>query len=125
MDREWDGIDRRHKPKHRDTFYRFILLGNGLTWCIFVCALLVFHYARPEQITGIQRYWGIAGREEWHANLTIWLLSLLAFCTLSSFSLILMHARRNRRKHESYISNMTFLSITSFSFTVWILQMIG
>ena len=125
MDKEWDGIDRRQTPKTKDLLYRFVIAGNVLVWLVFVGAMTVFHYARPEQISGVQRFWGITGREEWHASLTVWLLSLLAICTLLSAVLIFLRKQRNRRKNESWFSNLTFLGLVCVGFTVFILRSIG
>ena len=121
MDKEWDGIDRRRIPKHEDVIYRIVVAGNVLLWLVFLGALTVFHYARPEQISGVQRFWGIAGREEWHPGLTMWLLSLLAISTLLSTILIVMHTHRNRRKHESSVGNLMFLGVLSVAFTISII----
>lgn len=125
MDKEWDGIDRRLIPKHEDVLYRIVMAGNVLLWLIFLGALTVFHYARPEQISGVQRFWGIAGREEWHPGLTMWLLVLLAISTILSTILIVMHTRRNRRKHESWGGNLIFLGVLSVAFTLSIFQSVG
>lgn len=125
IDKEWDGVDRRRTPKQKDRFYRVVIAGNVLVWLIFLGALNLFHYARPEQISGVQRFWGIAGREEWHSTLTIWLLLLLSLSTLLSAVLIFMHKQRNRRKSESWIGNLAFLGVVSFTFTLSIIQHVG
>lgn len=125
MDKEWDGINRRRIPKHEDVLYRIVVAGNVLVWLIFLGALAVFHYARPEQISGVQRFWGIAGREEWHPGLTMWLLALLAISTLLSTILIVMHSQRNRRKHESWMGNLMLLGLLSVAFIISIFQSVG
>ena len=124
-DKKWDGVDRRHLPKQKDIFYRLVMAGNILVWFLFVGALAVYHYARPEQISGVQRFWGVTGREEWNTSLTIWLLSLLALCALLSTGLVIMRKQRNRRKNESWFSNLTFLALVCIGFAVFVLKSIG
>lgn len=124
-DKKWDGVDRRHIPKQKDIFYRLVMAGNILVWFLFVGALTLYHYARPEQISGVQRFWGVTGREEWNTSLTIWLLSLLAVCALVSTVLVIMRRQRNRRKNESWFSNLTFLALVCIGFAVFVLKSIG
>ena len=124
MEESWDGIDRRQTPKNKDMIFRLVNVGNIIVWVIFVAALVIFHYARPETISGVQRYWGVSGRQEWNEVLTLWLLGLLAVCTLLSTVLIFMRKQRNRRKNESWWSNLLFLGAVSGAFALWVLQIV-
>ena len=48
-----------------------------IAWLLFVLALVMAHYARPEMDTGLVRYWGIEIRSDWHPQLTVYLQYLL------------------------------------------------
>lgn len=117
---EWDGIDRRSTPIEKDHFYRIMIGVNILVWLVFVAAMLVLHYARPDFITGLQRFWGIPGREAWLSSLQIWLLALLGVCIALSLIVIYMQFKRTRRKNETLGINAVVLSLIATSALVWI-----
>lgn len=119
---EWDGIDRRSKPKDKDWFYLFTLVGNGVVWLLFVGAMMVFHFARPELESGLSRFWGEPVRQEWDAELTGWLYVMLFVCALSSILLIFLRKHRSRRKNESQAANLIILATVALGFLFWIHQ---
>ncbi|WP_070112547.1 hypothetical protein [Glaciecola punicea] len=46
--------DRRKMNRSNDTFYRAVLGINVFAWALLAGSLILFHYARPEFITGIK-----------------------------------------------------------------------
>ena len=125
MEKKWDGIDRRQIGKGHDWFYRVINAGNILVWLVFLAAMVVFHYARPERVSGVERFWGVTGRQEWNEGLTLWLLVLLSICTVSSLVLMLLRRQRNRRKNEGWLTNLVFLGVVSAIWALWLIQIIA
>ncbi|MBU2977443.1 hypothetical protein [Alteromonas sp. C1M14] len=102
--------DRRQKPRGKDGLYRFIVTINLTCWLLLVCALVVFHFARPDFVSGVQNYWGVAGRTTWsaqHVNALIWLLQISLGLTLFT---MLMRARRTRRQEDHYGINLFILA---------------
>lgn len=119
---EWDGINRRNKPKDKDRFYLITLVGNGIVWLLFVASMMIFHFARPELESGLSRFWGESVRQEWDAELTGWLYGMLFVCALSSILLIFLRKQRSRRKNESTAANLIILAVVALGFLFWIHQ---
>lgn len=115
----WDGVDRREIPKAKDTLYRFALIGNTLAWLAFVASMVIFHFARPEQETGVNRFWGVEVRTEWHADYLPSLLILLASCTVLSFVALVLRKQRSRRKNDSFALNVFLLLLLAAGGLVW------
>lgn len=86
---------------------------NVLGWFVFIGALLVFHDARPEFVSGLQAFWGIEGRQEWSKTLTIYLVGLLSLCVFISLAVLIMKRRRNRRDKDNLGINSYVLMLTS------------
>lgn len=109
----WDGIDRRHKPVEKERLFIVTVIGNIVLWVLFIGALILLHYARPEFITGLQEYWNIPGREHWLNEPKNLLKLLLSICIGLSLLLIGLNRRRNRRKKDNIAFNVVFLLIVS------------
>jgi nitric oxide reductase large subunit len=105
--------ERRKKLRSEDVVYQIAVGLNILAWTLLLSALVVFHYARPEFITGLQNYWGIEGREVWRQEQLNWLTILLETSLLISFFTLIVRARRNRRKADHYGINLLALFILS------------
>lgn len=125
MTKQWDGVDRRTTSKKHDFLYRLSRVGNVISWVLFVSGLVVLHYARPERITGLQRYWGVTGREEWDAALLPWLYGLFALCLLFSVSMLFLHKRRSRRENEKWASSLIILIVIASAFVAWVYQAVA
>ncbi|MFC7001727.1 hypothetical protein ACFQMB_09550 [Pseudobowmanella zhangzhouensis] len=76
--------DERRQGK--DAGVRFLELASIGGWIMFIIASIIFHFARPELQTGVQRFWGIETRAEWNATLLPYLQGLLAICVLLSLA---------------------------------------
>ena len=75
-----------------------------------VAALMVFHYARPEFISGVQQFWGIEGRDYWESSLRIVLMVLLGICVFLSLLTLVLKRKRARRKFDSLGINLFLLT---------------
>ena len=51
--------ERRSTPRSKTPFYKVMLGLNIVGWVGMVVVLILFHYARPDFISGVQQYWGI------------------------------------------------------------------
>ena len=51
--------NRRMSPREHDIFFQCMVFINVLGWFVFIGALLVFHDARPEFVSGVQAFWGV------------------------------------------------------------------
>jgi hypothetical protein len=107
--------NRRRLPREDDKFFQTMVLVNVLGWFVFIGALLVFHNARPEFVSGVQAFWGIQGRQDWSETLSIYLIGLLASCVVISFAVIIMKRQRNRRERDPFGINGYVLMITAVS----------
>lgn len=107
--------NRRKSPRENDRFYQSMVFINVLGWFVFIGALLVFHDARPEFVSGVQAFWGIEGRQEWSKTLTMYLVGLLSLCVIISVTVLVMKRRRNRRDKDYFGINGYVLMVTAVS----------
>lgn len=107
--------NRRKSPREDDRFFQCMVFINVLGWFVFIGALLVFHDARPEFVSGVQAFWGIEGRQEWSKTLTMYLVGLLSLCVIISVTVLMMKRRRNRREKDHFGINGYVLMVTAVS----------
>ncbi|MGS2720536.1 hypothetical protein [Paraglaciecola aestuariivivens] len=107
--------NRRKLPREKDRFFQCLVALNVLGWFVFLGALLVFHDARPEFVSGVQAFWGIEGRQQWHQSLLGYLIGLLSLCVLISLIVLIMKRQRNRREQDYYGINGYVLMFTAAS----------
>lgn len=105
--------ERRLMSRSSDVFFRIIVALNIVAWFLLVTSLIVFHYARPEFITGVQVFWGIDGREFWSQPHLQHLLSLLQASLALSLLVLFLRTKRNRRKTDAFSLNISVLFIIS------------
>lgn len=120
-DLDWYGENRRKTPRERDKFYQVVVGLNFVCWLLFCAALMVFHYARPELISGVQSFWGVEGRTNWEADLRLVLIGILALCTLMGLTVLLMKRRRSRRKKDRFGFNLIFLFLLATASLVFVI----
>lgn len=121
-DQQWEGGNRRKLPRSHDTFYQIVIGLNVVAWVIFVICLIIFHYARPELVSGVQDYWGVSGREDWSYTLSFYLIVLLFICTFMNLCVMVMRRYRTRRKHDYFGINVVILLAISVTVLVWIIS---
>ncbi|MFT6954428.1 MAG: hypothetical protein ACI9UD_002007 [Glaciecola sp.] len=108
--------DRRLTVASKELLFRIIVIFNVSAWISLLVALVLFHYARPEFISGVQKFWGVEGRVYWSKEYIDGLLATLQVCLGLSFISIILRVRRNRRKTDSFGVNLFILvSITIIS----------
>jgi heme/copper-type cytochrome/quinol oxidase subunit 2 len=106
---------RRKSPRENDKHFQCMVFINVLGWFVFIGALIVFHDARPEFVTGLQAFWGVEGRQEWSKTLTMYLVGLLSLCVIISVIVLFMKRRRNRREKDYFGINGYVLMMTAAS----------
>ncbi|WP_088328645.1 hypothetical protein [Lacimicrobium sp. SS2-24] len=119
--KHWDGTDRRQTPAKQDALYRTLTVGVILGWCLFVVAMLVFHYARPELSPGFFDYKNVESRDVWDAPMTLILLLLLTSCFLLSGLALYLRAKRARRRNDGLWLNLFFLFAGTLISLIWLL----
>jgi hypothetical protein len=72
--------------------------------------MVLFHYARPEFISGIQKFWGIEGRVYWSKKHLDGLLVMLQISFGLSIFGVILRLRRNRRKNDGVGINLFILA---------------
>ena len=108
-------MNRRRHPRAQDFLFKFLVGLNVVGWCVFLAALIVFHYARPEFISGVQEFWGVTGRQQWLSSLSMYLVMLLCTCVLISVLVLILKRQRNRRENDYYGINGYVLMFTAIS----------
>tara|TARA_A200000113_G_C8859011_1_gene352703 strand:- start:1606 stop:2037 length:432 start_codon:yes stop_codon:yes gene_type:complete len=101
--------ERRSTPRDKTPFFRVMLALNILGWVGLVVALLLFHYARPDFVSGVQSYWGIEGDTSWSQTHLSAMTIMLQICLVLSLISIVMRARRNRRQSDNFGVNLFVL----------------
>ncbi|MFT6898726.1 MAG: hypothetical protein ACJA13_003152 [Paraglaciecola sp.] len=115
----WRGDNRRKLPLVQDKLFQIMIGVNVVGWIVFIAALLVFHYARPEFITGVQDFWGVTGREKWSISLSFYLIFLLVGCVCLSLAVLLLKRRRTRRHNDYFgINGFVLLIVASISLSI-------
>tara|TARA_A200000113_G_C8687333_1_gene297551 strand:- start:156 stop:644 length:489 start_codon:yes stop_codon:yes gene_type:complete len=101
--------ERRSTPRSQTTFYKVMLTLNIVGWVGMVVVLVLFHYARPDFISGVQQYWGIEGDTTWSETHLSAMTIMLQICLIVTLISIIMRARRNRRRSDSFGVNLFIL----------------
>lgn len=110
---------RRKSSRENDILFKIMIGINVFGWFVFIAALLVFHNARPEFISGVQEFWGVSGRREWAAELSYYLVALLSTCVAISISVLLLKRKRNRREKDHFgINGYVLLVVASASLAI-------
>ena len=102
--------DRRQTPASKEPLFRIMVILNIVAWFSLLAALILFHYARPEFISGVQKFWGVEGRIYWSEDHIDGLLATLQVCLGLSLVSMLLRFRRNRRKTDSFGVNLFILA---------------
>lgn len=91
-----------------------------LAWLVFLLAIILVHYARPEMDTGLVRYFGLDLRDTWRPVLTQYLQGLLWLTAcLSAISLTLNYLRS--RRHSDHLHfNIVLLLLSSSSLLLYL-----
>ena len=101
--------ERRSTPRSQTPFYKVMLALNIVGWVGMVVVLVLFHYARPDFISGVQQYWGIKGDTTWSESHLSAMTIMLQVCLIVTLVSIIMRARRNRRRSDSFGINLFIL----------------
>ncbi|WP_158769730.1 hypothetical protein [Paraglaciecola sp. L1A13] len=116
---DWQGKNRRKTRIENDKLFQIMVGVNVFGWVVFVAALIVFHYARPEFITGAQEFWGVTGREQWSASLSTYLVGLLFACVGLSLAVLILKRKRTRRKSDNFgLSGFVLLLVALVSLSI-------
>lgn len=108
-------MNRRRHPRENDLLFKILVALNVIGWGVFLAALIVFHYARPDFVSGVQTFWGVTGREQWLSSLSMYLVILLFTCVLISVVVLVLKRQRNRRENDYYGINGYVLMFTAAS----------
>ena len=103
--------DRRQMPASKEPLFRVMVILNICAWVSLLAALVLFHYARPEFISGVQKFWGVEGRIYWSKEHVSGLLTTLQICLGLSLTSMVLRFRRNRRKSGSLGVNLFILVV--------------
>lgn len=115
--------NRRKTQRENDKLFQIIVGINVFGWFTFIAALLVFHYARPEFISGVQAFWGVTGRQEWSSSLIFYLFGLLVTCVAISVTVLILKRLRNRREKDYFgINGYVLLFVASASLAILYFQ---
>lgn len=110
--------DRRQGPDLVRQLFAWLAV---LAWVLFILALLLVHYARPEMDTGLVRYWDIEIRGDWHPALTNWLQAMLYGTALLSAISLVLNRLRLRRKDDRLHFNLVILLLASIALGLYLL----
>ncbi|MBT0587626.1 hypothetical protein [Alteromonas oceanisediminis] len=109
--RQMSGRDRRELPRIQDRVYQVAVTLNILAWVALVAALVMFHFARPELVTGLQSFWGVDGRENWSKDHALALNYLLQGALVMTLVSLWLNRKRSRREHDHTGVNLFILVV--------------
>lgn len=111
--------NRRKLPRNQDLLFQVMIGINVIGWVVFIAALLVFHYARPEFISGVQEFWGVSGRDYWSSSLSFYLVALLFGCVGLSLAVLVLKRQRTRRQHDYFgVNGFVLLIVALISLSI-------
>lgn len=110
---KWDGKNRRKGP---DNLSILLNILNLLSWMIFVAALGLFHYARPEVFYLTAMFHDVPVRTVWIESLKNWLLITLYFNVAVSMLTLFINQRRSKRASDHRRYNLVFLVLIVAAF---------
>lgn len=109
----WNGKNRRKGP---DGLSILLNILNLLSWFIFVIALGLFHYARPEVMYFTSLFHDVPVRTFWVESIRYWLIATLYVNVTISLVTLLINNRRMKRKSDNRRYNLIFLMLIVFAF---------
>lgn len=95
-------MNRRKTSLQNDSFYRMIIGISVVSWLVFVIALMVFHYARPAVVYGMQDFRPLQAQQGWSETLSLYLIILLFVCMLLNILVLFLKRQRTRRARDTY-----------------------
>ncbi|MDC8831781.1 hypothetical protein [Alteromonas gilva] len=93
---------RERSPGRQKGFYRVELMLNTLAWLVLLVCLILFHFARPEMVTGVQQFWGVEARTYWSGEHVAALATLLQVSLMTTLITMLLRYKRKRSKSDRY-----------------------
>lgn len=106
-----DFVERRSTPRTQTPLFKVMLTLNVIGWLSLVVALILFHFARPDFISGVQSYWGVEGKNSWSPEYVRAMLGVLQLGLGVSLVSIVIRARRSRRRGDTFGSNLIVLAV--------------
>jgi len=115
---EWDKKERRIKPDNLKIIVRWLMV---LAWASFVFAIVLSHYAAPEQSYAFLRYKVIDTRDYWLTPLTDYLLYIIYFGAILSIISLAIDRFRTRRSTDNKHFNLVMLLVLSVTWASYII----
>jgi hypothetical protein len=108
--------ERRKGP---DTVVRAVWWTAGISWLLFIAALVFVETARPETETFFDRQFNISIREYWDENALLYVFIVLvlnfAVCTIG----LIFNMARHRRKTDRFNKSILVLGTLSLAGILW------
>lgn len=111
----WDGIERR---KGADWIDISINVLNILAWVVFLIALVIYHYAKPEIKYFVYEMVNepVEVRTHWIEELKNWLFITLYTCTFISALTLIVNRFRLKRRDDRQRYGMIMLVVVCVVF---------
>ncbi|MFT4926617.1 MAG: putative membrane protein SirB2 [Phenylobacterium sp.] len=119
-----DGQAVRHKFNRRNKTnvkVRWLFWLSALAWLVFIIALVVYHYGRPEMDYGVFRYHGIAVRDHWLEESRLWYEGLLMVCVFLNLISLAINKKVMRRHQDRLRYNVVSLLLICIAILVQLL----
>jgi len=109
-------IERRKGP---DAVVKTVWWSTGISWLLFIAALVFFDKARPERETFFDRMFDVRVRDYWNENAlqyAFFILMLnLAICVIG----FICNMMRRRRKTDRISKSILILGTATLAGIVW------
>lgn len=112
-------FERREGPDLLCRAFKYLAIA---AWLLFLAALIVSHYARPEMDSGLVRYLGLDIRDYWRPRLTLWLVYLLWCSVVVSVASLLLNKMRLKRRGDHLHFNIILLFLSASGMLFYLLR---
>ena len=118
MVKYWQGKNRRQGPDKWILVFRALSI---IAWILFIIAMVVSHYAAPEQNYGVVRFYRLDVPRVWQKPMTGYLYTILSFCALMSFVCIIINHFRSRRTQDLAFYNLFLLLTITIAWVIYLI----
>ncbi|HOQ06839.1 MAG TPA: hypothetical protein PK127_04215 [Clostridiales bacterium] len=111
-------VERRKGP---DAVVKAVWWTAGISWLLFITALIFVETARPEVETFFDRQFNISIRDHWDENALLYVFIILvlnfAVCTMG----FIFNLARHRRKTDRFNKSILIIGTLSLAGILWYL----
>ncbi len=111
-------IERRKGP---DAVVKAVWWTAGISWLLFIIAVIFFETARPETETFFDRQFNVSIRDYWNENVLQYVFFILVLNLAVCIIGFIFNMARHKRKTDKISKSILILGIMAFAGILWYL----